>query len=138
MSKREPANINEERAMAAERLLERKRMGLESAIEALEAVGYRVVRRDDGTFAVRAPYVRVPLPEEGTTAPSTTVPAGFLAEYPEALTAKDVSEITGLHVNSVRRLCTEGRLPSAKIGGRRLIAKSDLIALFESTGGSLK
>lgn len=138
MTKREPANINEERAMAAERLLERKRMGLESAIEALEAVGYRVVRRDDGTFAVRAPYVRVPLPDEAEVKGSTTVPAGFLAEYPEALTARDVAEITGMHVNSVRRLCTDGRLPSAKIGGRRLIAKSDLIALFESTGGTLK
>ena len=137
MSKREPTNINEERAKAAERLLERKRMGLESAIEALEAVGYRVERRDDGTFAVRAPYIRVPLPDKETGA-TTSVPAGFLDEYPSALTAKDVADITGMHVNSVRRLCTEGRLPSAKIGGRRLIAKSDFIAMFESTGGKME
>lgn len=137
MSKREPSNINEERAEAAERLLERKRMGLESAIEALEAVGYRVVRRDNGTFAVRAPYIRVALTDKETRE-TTSVPAGFLDEYPSALTVKDVAEITGMHVNSVRRLCTEGRLPSAKIGGRRLIAKSDFIAMFESTGGKME
>ena len=87
-------------------------MGLESAIEALEAVGYRVVRRDDGTFAVRAPYVRVPLPEEGASSPSTSVPAGFLAEYPEELTAKDVSDITGLHVNSVQLASARTPLPA--------------------------
>ena len=46
MTAREPANVDDARAQAAERLLERKRMGLESAVEALEAVGYRVIRRE--------------------------------------------------------------------------------------------
>ena len=55
MTAREPANVDEARAQAAERLLERKRMGLESAIEALEAVGYRVIAREDGSYAVRPP-----------------------------------------------------------------------------------
>ena len=55
MAEHEPANLDEARTQAAERLLERKRMGLESAIEALEAVGYRVVEREDGSYAVRPP-----------------------------------------------------------------------------------
>ena len=50
MSAREPANLDDARAQAAERLLERKRLGLESAIEALKAVGYRVVEREDGSY----------------------------------------------------------------------------------------
>lgn len=136
MAAHEPTSVEDARAQAAERLLERKRMGLESAIEALEAVGYRVVRRDDGTYAVRPPYVRTAPSEDGERL-THTVPADFLAEYPSALTTSDVAKITGMHVNSIRRLCYEGRIPSAKVGGKRLIAKSDLLALFESTGGKL-
>lgn len=36
---REPVSIEDARAQAAERLLERKRMGLDSAVVFLEAVG---------------------------------------------------------------------------------------------------
>jgi hypothetical protein len=57
MSAREPANLDDARAQAAERLLERKRLGLESAIEALEAVGYRVIERE-GRHAVADRLVR--------------------------------------------------------------------------------
>lgn len=126
----EPISIDDARAQAAERLLERKRMGLESAVEALEAVGYRVVHRDDGTYAVRPPYVR---PEPTTKNPSDTpssVADDFLADYPPTLTVRDVSEITGLHVGSVRRLLSRGELPHAKVGGRLLIPKSEFVALF--------
>lgn len=67
---RDPVSIDDARAQAAERLLERKRMGLESAVEVLEVLGHRVVQRDDGTYAVRPPYVK-PETEEEPLKPQT-------------------------------------------------------------------
>jgi len=49
-------NVSRARARSAERLLNRKRMGLESAIEALEIVGYRVSQDEDGDFRVVQPH----------------------------------------------------------------------------------
>ena len=45
---------------AAERLLERKRMGLESAIEALETVGYAVTVDADGAIGRPYPWPTLP------------------------------------------------------------------------------
>jgi excisionase family DNA binding protein len=47
----------------------------------------------------------------------------LLADYPAMLTIKDVAEITGLHVNSVRRLCRDGNIPSMKLGQKIMIPK---------------
>lgn len=87
MTTREPVNVDDARAQAAERMLERKRMGLESAIEALEAVGYRVIRRDDGSYAVRPPYIRSTTKDDVEAGKIQTQSTDFLAEYPIMLTA---------------------------------------------------
>ncbi len=47
----------------------------------------------------------------------------LLADYPAMLTIKDVAEITGLHVNSVRRLCRDGNIPSMKFGQKVMFPK---------------
>ena len=47
--------IGDPTARAAERLLERKRIGLESAIEALETVGYAVTVNAEGRYTVTPP-----------------------------------------------------------------------------------
>ena len=82
MTAREPANVDDARAQAAERLLERKRMGLESAVEALEAVCYRVIRREDGSYAVRPPYVCSTTRDDVEAGKIQTRPSDYLADYP--------------------------------------------------------
>lgn len=68
---------------AAERLLERKRMGLESAIEALETVGYAVTIDADGRYRVSIPLANTPQKE---SSPAPVVQGGFLTGYPDLLT----------------------------------------------------
>ena len=134
----DPQSQEEEYAQAAERLLERKRLGLESAIAALEAVGYRVTRKANDTYSVRAPYVRPreePKEAEIDAREPRSAPPGFLADYPLMLTPRQVSEITGQHVGSIRRLCEQGKLPFAKIGGRIRIPRDEVYAMFH--GGRL-
>ena len=57
----------------------------------------------------------------------------------EYLRARDISEITGVHVRTVRRWIAEEIIPSAKLGGARLVARTDLERLFspvpETTDG---
>ena len=55
--------------------------------------------------------------------PTPEAKGAFLSDYPAMLTIKDVAEITGLHVNSVRRLCRDGNIPSMKFGQKIMIPK---------------
>ncbi len=138
MSSREPANLDDARAQAAERLLERKRMGLESAVEALETVGYRVIRREDGTYAVRPPYVRTAAPDDDKRGKITTQPVDFLADYPIMLTAKHVAEITGLSIGRVRTMFINQTLPAVKLENNRwYLPKQKFMELFDVQSGKV-
>lgn len=128
---RDPVSIDDARAQAAERLLERKRMGLESAVEVLEVLGHRVVQRDDGTYAVRPPYVKPETEEEPLKPQTEAVPTRFLDDHPKTLSVVDVSEITGMHPVSVHKLCRRGELPHAKSDGKLFIPKQPFLAMFQ-------
>ena len=43
----------------------------------------------------------------------------MFSDYPDLLTIKDVSEITGMTPQYLRRLAREGRIPAVRIGERR-------------------
>ena len=138
MTAREPESIDDARAQAAERLLERKRMGLQSAVEALEAVGCRVIEREDGTYAVRPPYVRSAARDDTDAVKVQTQPADYLAEYPVMLTAAHVAEITGLHVNRVRRMFKNHALPAVKLENNRwYLPKQKFMAIFDAQSGKV-
>ncbi len=49
------------------------------------------------------------------------------AEY---LRARDITEITGVSVRTVRRWIADGTLPSRKVGGARLVPKTALERLL--------
>ena len=119
--------ICEARVRAAERLLERKRIGLESAIEALETVGYRVHQEEDGGFKVSqpasAPTTRGGRTHEGASDGMEAVLAG----YPQILSADQAAEILGVSKRTVSRLCADSRLPSFKVGIKIRIPKHALI-----------
>ena len=51
-----------------------------------------------------------------------------LESYGDLLTMKDCSEIIQQSEATVRRLCREGELPSARIGRRYYIPKAQFIA----------
>jgi excisionase family DNA binding protein len=48
----------------------------------------------------------------------------------EYLRARDISEITGVHVRTVRRWIAEEIIPSTKVGGARLVPRTALERLF--------
>ena len=50
---------------------------------------------------------------------------------PEYLRAAEVAKLTGLNLRTVRRWIADGTLPSVKLGGARLVAKSDLLRLLK-------
>jgi excisionase family DNA binding protein len=51
------------------------------------------------------------------------------AEY---MRARDIAEVTGVSLRTVRRWIAEGLIPSTKLGGARLVAKAELKRLFSS------
>ena len=120
-------NVGRARARSAERLLNRKRMGLESAIEALEIVGYRVSQDEDGDF-------RVVQPHDGwsCTSGADEPLEGVLEGFPPLLKTEDVAEIIGVSHRTVSRLCANGEIPSVKIGRSVRIPKQALIESLES------
>ena len=59
--------------------------------------------------------------------PSTAVVLPKLA-YP----MKEASEVSGLSRSTLYELISSGRLKAVKVGGRRLILHSDLLALFDA------
>ena len=108
--------IGDPTARAAERLLERKRMGLESAIEALETVGYSVTVNADGRYTVMPPMSDGAVTTVLAEAPK---PKAFLEDYPDLLTPTHLSEITGMTVQYTRKLCRDGYLPAVQVGESR-------------------
>ena len=46
--------------------------------------------------------------------------------------AAEIAEELGVDVRTIRRWIADGTLPSAKIGGARLVCKADLIRLLEA------
>ena len=83
MVKREDKmTIGEARALAAEQLLERKRIGLECAIEALETVGYHVRKDEQGNFRVTQLFSVFDQLDVDALRPSSIVQDDFLGEYP--------------------------------------------------------
>lgn len=128
LSSSEFSMLLKDRAEAATRVLERRRISLETAIEALEVVGYKVYQGYDGVYNVQPPRDRESKYDAyPTVEPTPEVKGAFLADYPAMLTAKDVAEITGMHENSVRRLCKDGKIPSMKVGQRLVIPKDFFI-----------
>ena len=120
--------IAEKRARMLEGILERNRIGLESAIEVLEVAGYTIYQ-DEKTRRYRVIPPVETLIEEDEEDELPARKGDSLAEYPPMLTIKDVVEITALHEGSVRRLCQNGDIPSTKVGGRIYIPKT----VFEQT-----
>ena len=49
------------------------------------------------------------------------------------LRASEIAELTGASVRTVRRWIAESVLRSAKIGGARLVAKTDLLRLLHQS-----
>ena len=124
LSPSEFSTLLKDRADAATRVLERRRISLEAAIVALVVVGYKVYQGNDGAYNVQPPRDRASEYDAYPTVEPTPESKGaFLADYPAMLTIKDVAEITGLHVNSVRRLCRDGNIPSMKFGQKIMVPK---------------
>ena len=125
------APTNGEKARAAEGMLNRKRLGLESAIEALELVGYRVSQDAHGAFHVTA--------ATGSFANGADVdvaaPSAFLGDYPDLLTVDNLVEILGVSDRSVYRMCANEELPSIKVGRRVYVPKQALIAQMTEQEG---
>jgi excisionase family DNA binding protein len=55
-----------------------------------------------------------------------------LLENKLALRVRDAATAIGLSRSSICKLMAMGRLPSTKVGGRRLVLRSDLEALLQS------
>ena len=136
MAKREDRmTIGEARALAAEQLLERKRIGLECAIEALETVGYHVQKDEQGKFRVTPPFSIYDKLDVATLCPSSTAQGDFLGEYPAILTTDQAAEILGLSKRTITRLCANSELPSFKVGNMIRIPKRALISAMEKQAG---
>ena len=129
----EHMTIGEARALAAERMLERKRIGLESAIEALETVGYLVQKDEQGKFKVTQPFSV--LDELGGGVSYGDNGKGFLGDYPEVLTVKDAAAILGVSCRTVSRLCASNQLPSFKVGNSIRISKRALVEAMSRQAG---
>jgi excisionase family DNA binding protein len=51
----------------------------------------------------------------------------------EYLRARDIAELTGLSLRTVRRRIADDLIPSTKFGGARLVARADLEVLLSAT-----
>ena len=51
----------------------------------------------------------------------------------EYLRARDVAELTGVTIRTVRRWIADEIIPSTRLGGARLVAKAELGRLFSPT-----
>lgn len=132
----ESSRLMKDRAYAATRVLERRRISLEAAVEVLEIVGYKVYQDRDGHYNVEPPHDHISkydvVPE---VKPTPEAKEKFLEDYPTMLTVNDMAEITGLHVGTIRRLCKDGKIPALKIGGRIRIPKKFLLDSFDADTG---
>jgi excisionase family DNA binding protein len=50
----------------------------------------------------------------------------------EYLRAREIAELLGESIRTVRRRIKDGTFPSTKVGGARLIAKDDLLRVLKS------
>lgn len=132
----ESTRLMKDRAHAATRVLERRRISLEAAVEVLEIVGYKVYQDREGHYNVEPPHDHISkyevVPE---IKPTPEAKEKFLEDYPTMLTVKEVVEIAGLHEGTVRRLCKDGKIPAMKIGGRIRIPKRFLLDSFDADTG---
>jgi excisionase family DNA binding protein len=53
-----------------------------------------------------------------------------MTEAPEYLRARDIARLTGMSVRTARRWIAKRILASGKIGGARLVARSELVRLL--------
>ena len=53
--------------------------------------------------------------------------------HSEYLRAREIAALTGVKLRTVRRWIADGRLPSVKVGGARLVARTDLVRLLTPT-----
>jgi excisionase family DNA binding protein len=53
-----------------------------------------------------------------------------MTDAPEFLRARDIARLTGVSLRTARRWIAEGILVSAKVGGARLVPRSELERLF--------
>ena len=60
----------------------------------------------------------------------------LFAGYPDLLTPKHISELTGISVQYVRTMCREGRLPAVLIGESRWYVPKTRFIAFVNGGGS--
>lgn len=87
------SKLLKDRAEAATRVLERRRISLETAIEALEVVGYKVYQGNDGVYDVQPPRDRASEYDAfPTVEPTPEAKGAFLSDYPAILTIKDVGK----------------------------------------------
>lgn len=123
------------RAQAAERFLERRRMGIECAVEALEVVGYGVTIDSQGRYKVIPPNGQIPsYVGDGSSAQAD--PDTFLGEYPHMLTPTHIAEIMGCSVQTVRTLCNDGVLPAVQMGTHRwYVPKPFFIEMLATESG---
>lgn len=111
------------RAQAAERMLERWRIGLQNAIEILEIVGYSVTLDHRGCYKVTPPGPSGVTIDEDKK--ELLEQPGFLDEYPPMLSTKNIAAITGMSQGRITILCKDGKLPATKIGdGRWFVPKT--------------
>ena len=122
------------RSRAAASLLNSKRIGLESAIEALETVGYRVLVNERDRYEVIPPYAIYEAADDNPSLPLPAAQADFLESYPALLTAEHVAEIAGISPRSVYRLCNSNKLPCVRIGNSLRIPKKAFIAYLQNCG----
>lgn len=53
----------------------------------------------------------------------------------EYLRARDIAQLTGMHIRTVRRWIADATIPSTKLGGTRFVAKTDLERLLSPSPG---
>lgn len=56
-----------------------------------------------------------------------------IEELPQLITPKQLAELTGVHVNTIRRGIGEGRIPADRVGGRWLIPVDDVLPRARDT-----
>ena len=50
-----------------------------------------------------------------------------MSSGPEYLRARQIADLLGVSIRTVRRRIEDGSFPSTKVGGARLVAKDDLV-----------
>lgn len=59
---------------------------------------------------------------------------GVLMQREDLMTVEEVADLLRMHLDSVRRLLRQGRLPGVRLGKRWWIRRADLEALLRGAG----